>query len=161
MGHDVFGRHEQFLDGGAEAALQHDGAAAAAQHFEQREVLHVARADLQDVGVFGDQVDVAVAHDLGDDSETGGFTRFGEQFQAFAFHALEIVGRSAGLKRAAAQDGGAGRGDGFGRFHDLLFAFDGAGAGHGDELIAANFGAADFDDGPLFAEFFADELVRR
>ena len=39
--------------------------------FQQREVLHVARADLQDVGVLGDQIDVAVAHHFGDDAEAG------------------------------------------------------------------------------------------
>ena len=44
-----------------------------AERFQQREVLHVARADLHAVGVFGDQVDVAIAHHFGDDGETGGF----------------------------------------------------------------------------------------
>ena len=44
--------------------------------------------------------------------------------------------------------------------HDLLFAFDGAGAGHDDEFVAANF-AVPFTliRVLLLAEFLADELV--
>src|SRR4029077_4170320 len=49
----VFGGHEQLLDGRAEAALEQHRAAAAAERLEQGEVLHVARADLHDVGVIG------------------------------------------------------------------------------------------------------------
>jgi len=44
MRHDVLTRHEQFVDGGTETALQHHGAVALAQSLEQPEILHVARA---------------------------------------------------------------------------------------------------------------------
>ena len=69
-------RHEQFLDGGAEAAFEQNGTAAFAKRFEQREVLHVARADLHDVGIVGHQFDVAIAHHFGDDGEAGGLLGF-------------------------------------------------------------------------------------
>ena len=92
----------------AQAALQHDGTAAFAERFEENEVLHVARADLQDVGVFRDEIDVAIAHDFGDDAEAGGVSRLLQELQAVLFQALEIVGRGARLERAAAEELGAG-----------------------------------------------------
>ena len=52
-GDDVLGRHQQLLDGGAHAALEQHGLAQLAHRLQQREVLHVARADLEDVGVLG------------------------------------------------------------------------------------------------------------
>ena len=85
---DVFGGHEQFFDGGAEAALQQHGPAAFAERFQEHEVLHVARADLHDVGVLRDEIDVAIAHDFGDDAEAGRGFRFLQELQAFFFHAL-------------------------------------------------------------------------
>ena len=129
--------------------------------FRQREVLHVARADLHDVGVFGHQIDIAIAHDFGDDGKPGGFARLRQQLEPFFFHALKIVRRCARFESAAAQELRAGRRHGLGGFHDLLFALDGTRAGHGDELVAADLGAADADDGALLAELLADELVGR
>ena len=143
----VLGRHEKLLDGGAHAALQQHGAAAFAERLEQREVLHVARADLQNVGVLGDQVDVAVAHDFGDDAESGGFAGLVEQLEAFDFEALEIVGRSARFEGSSAKEFRAGAGHDFCRFQNLALAFDRAGTGHDHEFAAANGGAADRDFG--------------
>ena len=131
-------RHQQFLDGGAHAALEQHRPPAAAQRFQQREVLHVARAHLHAIGVLGHQFHIAVAHDFGDDGEAGGLLRLAQQFQPFEFHALEIVGRGARLEGSAAQHPRAGRRHAFGRLHDLLFALHRAGAGHHDELIAAD-----------------------
>src|SRR5690606_16759495 len=50
-GEDVLGGHEPLLDGGGEAALEHDGLADGAELLEEGEVLHVARAYLQNVGI--------------------------------------------------------------------------------------------------------------
>ncbi len=54
---DVFGGHEEFVERGRHAALQEDGFLGAAGAFEQREILHVARADLDYVGVFFNKVE--------------------------------------------------------------------------------------------------------
>ena len=45
---------------------------------QQRVVLHVPGADLEDVGVLGDDVDLARLHDLGDDRQAGPLARLGE-----------------------------------------------------------------------------------
>ena len=159
--HNVLSRHQQFLNRGAQPALQHHRAAAAAQCFQHGEVLHVARAHLHDVCVFSHQFHIAVAHHFGHNRQTGSFPCLRQQLQPLAFHALEIVRRSARFKSPAAQNGGPGRSYSFRRLHNLLFAFHRAGAGHGDELIPANFSPAHLDDRPFFAELFAHELVRR
>ena len=137
------------------------GSAAFAQRFQQHEILHVARADLHHVGIVRDQIDVAIAHHFGDDRQAGGFLGLLQQLQAFFFHALEIVGRSARLEGAAAQELGAGFGDRFGGAHDLVFAFDGARPGDDDEFVAANFRAVHLDARFALAKFLADELVGR
>ena len=139
--HDVLRRHQQFLDRGAHAALQQHRPAAAAQRFQQREILHIARADLHEVGVLGHQLHVAIAHHFGDDAETGALLGLAQQLQPFQFHALEIVRRGARLERAAAQNPRAGRGHALGRLHDLLLALHRARPGHHDELVAADFAA--------------------
>ncbi len=66
-GEDVFGGHEPFLDGGGEAAFEEDGLSGFADFKEEVEILHIAGADLDDIGVSLDDVDVAGVHDFGDD----------------------------------------------------------------------------------------------
>ena len=98
-----------------------------ADGFEQAVVLHVAGADLQHVGVFGDEVDVFGGDDFGDDRQAGFVAGRGQQLEAFFLEPLEAVGAGARLERAAAEGGGAGLLDRAGRADDLLFALDGAG----------------------------------
>ena len=76
---------------------------------EQGEVLHVAGADLEDVGVLGDQLDVARVHDLGDDGQARGLARASaSSLQPLLPEPLERVRGGARLERAAAQDRRAG-----------------------------------------------------
>src|ERR1035437_7054842 len=102
VGHNVLGGHEQFLDGGTHAALQQYRPAAAAQRFQQREILHIAGAHLHAVGVLRHHFHVAIAHDLGDDAEPGALLGLTKQFQPLQFHALKVVGRGPRLEGAAA-----------------------------------------------------------
>ena len=78
-----------------------------AEFAQQVEVLHVARADLQDVRVLGEQRDLRLVHHFADHQQTVAVGRFAQQFQAFFAQALEAVGRTARLERAAANDLGA------------------------------------------------------
>ena len=64
---DVLRRQQPLLDRRGDAALEHHRLARAAELAEQREVLHVARADLEDVGVLADHLDLAGVHHLGDE----------------------------------------------------------------------------------------------
>ena len=75
---------------------------------EQREVLRVARADLEDVGVLRDKLDVARVHHLRDDRQAGLVARGGEDVEALLAVAPEGVRARARLEGAAAQDVPAG-----------------------------------------------------
>ena len=90
------------------AALEHHRLAAVADGLQQREVLHVARADLEHVGVLGDELDVGDVDDLGDDRQAGLRAHVGEDLEPALAEPLERVRRGARLERAAAQQGRAG-----------------------------------------------------
>ena len=79
---DVLGGHQPFLDGGVHAALEHDRLADAADRLQQREVLHVAGADLKHVRVARDQVHVAGVDHLGHDRQAGLRPHLGQDLQA-------------------------------------------------------------------------------
>ena len=61
--------------------LEHHRHAGAAGGLQQREVLHVAGADLQHVGVLADQADVLGLDHLRDDRQAGLGSRLGEDLR--------------------------------------------------------------------------------
>ena len=132
-------RAQQIGHRGHHAALQQDGTARTRRGFKQRVVLHVARADLQDVGILGNQRNVVFGHDFGDDGQAGFCARAGEHLEAFEAMTLKCIRRAAGLEGAAAQDAGAGAAHMMGGGHELELGLNRAGASHGDELVAADF----------------------
>ena len=75
---------------------------------EQVEVLHVPRADLEDVRHLGHHLHVARVHDLGDDRHPDFGADFGQVAQPFDAQALERVRRGARLEGAGPQDFRAG-----------------------------------------------------
>ena len=78
---DVVGRHQQLVERGRQPALEQHRLAELAGDLEQRVVLHVARADLDHVGVLGDRVGVLGVEELGDDRQAGLRARLGEDLQ--------------------------------------------------------------------------------
>ncbi len=74
---DVFRTHDQVADSRAVTTFQQNRQMTAADFFQEREILHIARPDLEAVGVFFDQGQIARVHDLGDDGQTGLPPRFG------------------------------------------------------------------------------------
>ena len=75
--------------------------------FEQRKILHVARADLDAVAVFFDQIDAALVHRFGHDVQTELIAHLSQDLQAVFAFALKIIRRSARFKSAAAKKFGA------------------------------------------------------
>src|SRR5215471_14565259 len=55
FGKDVFGGHQELVESSGHASLQQYRFLCAARVLEQRKILHVARANLDDVGVFFNQ----------------------------------------------------------------------------------------------------------
>jgi hypothetical protein len=163
FGEDVFGGHEKFVERGGHAALEEDGFFRAAGAFEQREILHVARADLDDVGVLLDEIERLVVDGLGDDAEAVFFANFGENFEAGLAESLEGIRGSARFIGAAAEEFASGFGDLLGDGHALGFGLNGAGAGDERDVGAANEDVAarrgDAEDGVFSLGVAADELV--
>ncbi len=110
--------------------------AGAADLTQQRVVLHVPRADLQDVDVPGAELHIVRIEDLGDDRQAGLFLGSREQLEPVPSQTLEVVRRRARFERASAQHVGShGLDRPCGR-HQLLFALDGARPGHHDQRSA-------------------------
>jgi len=163
FGEDVFGGHQEFVERGGHAALQKNGLPGAASTFEKGEVLHVARADLDDVGVFLDEIEGFVIDGLRDDAEAELLADLGEDFEAGEAESLEGVGRSPGLVRASAEKARARGFQAFGDGEALRFGFDGAGAGDKSEVGTSGEDVSgrsgDADDGVFFFDIAGDEFV--
>src|SRR4030042_506571 len=66
FGHDVFGGHEPFIDGGSHAALEKEGFFHLAGQAQERVVLHVPGADLDDVSIISYNGETFAIDSLGD-----------------------------------------------------------------------------------------------
>ncbi len=82
LGKNVFGGHKELVEGGRHAAFEQDGLFGAAGALEERKILHVARADLDDVGVFLDEVQGFVVDRCGDNAEAVVSADFRKDFEA-------------------------------------------------------------------------------
>jgi len=139
--HDVLGCHEQLVDGAGDAALEKNRRLCLANLLEQREVLCVARTDLPDLDVAGEElVDVSRVHYLGHDGHVELVSGRAQDVEALLAHALVGVGGGAGLIGATAEHRGAGSLDLAGDADEVV-ALDRAGAGDDVERAAAHFHA--------------------
>ena len=128
---------------------------------QQREVLHVARADLEDVAVLRDHRSIWLMSITSDTSLRSCWSApVAQHLQPVFAQALEAVGRAARLEGAAAQDLRAGALHGRGRRVHLLVCLGRARAGHDDHLVAADAHIADRHDRVFGLERAARELVR-
>src|SRR5216683_99189 len=160
-GEDVFGAHEKFFHGGGHAALEKNGLADFAQRAKEVVVLHVARADLEDVDVTHHHLNLRRVHHFADGKEAEFVGGLAHKLEARFTHALEGVGRSARLEGAGAQDFCASFCDAFSDGVDLLAGFHRAGTSGNDDLRAADFdAAAEIDDGAFGLELAAGEFER-
>src|SRR5712691_4415281 len=164
FGEDVFGGHEKLIKSGGHAALEENRFPGAAGALEERKILHIAGADLNDVGVLFDEVEAFIVDSFGDDAKAEFFPDFRENLEALFAETLKTVRGSAGFVSAAAEEARAGFFDALGDGQALLFGFDGAGAGDQGNVVAADDDIAgrrgDSEDAVFFLGVAADELVR-
>src|SRR6266403_1570506 len=138
LAHDVLGGHEKFFERCRDAALQEDGLAGASGALEQREVLHVASADLDDVGVLVDEVERFVIDGFGDDEQSEAVANFGHDLQTFFAQSLKRIRRGAGLVSASAKELSSGTGNPLGGFKCLIASLDPARSGDNGEVGASD-----------------------
>ena len=158
-GHDVFRAHQQLFERVGQAALEQDRLVRLAKLTQQVKVLHIPRADLQNVDVV-EQWQIGDAHDLGDDGQARLLPGDLQQLKALGLESCEIVGGRAGLERAAAQHVRAGRLDGLRHGDDLPLRFDGARPRDHAEIAAADLHIADLYDGIVGVIFAVAALER-
>ena len=157
--HDILRRHQPFVDGGGHAAFQHDRPVGAAGAPQQAEILHVARADLDHVGVFLNNIECFEIHHFGDHGQAGFVSHLGQDLQPLHTQPLEGIGRSARLESTAAEHLRAGVLDFRGNGQCLRFAFDGTGPGDQCLVAITDGEVADGNDGVFRLRFTADQLV--
>ena len=158
--HDVLRGEEQLLDGAHHAPLQQDGPPRLPDGLQEGEVLHVARADLEDARVAAHQVHVVLRHDLRDHGEAVALGRGGEDLQALLSQALERVRRRARLEGAAAEELQPEARDQRGAGLHLLLGLHGAGSGDHGERTGADRDAAYLDARGIGMKLAGGQLVR-
>ena len=126
------------MNRGHHAPLQEDRLLDLSQAFQQGKVLHVACAHLQDIGIFGHQLDIVTVHHFSHYLQSRSLPGLGKKLQTLFFQPLKTVWRSARLECAAPKDPGAALLYYVGDFQYLLARFDAARAGHDLQLFAAD-----------------------
>src|SRR4051794_5343019 len=158
---DVLRRHQEVLERGRQAALQEHRDVRAPHLGQEREVRHVARAELDHVGDLDDCLEIAHVHQLGHDRHAGDFLGLLQEAQALDAETLERVRRGARLVRAAAQELRARVLHRVRRVEQHLARLDRARAGDHHEVRPADLAALDVDYRPLaLAELRRGEFVR-
>ena len=146
-GQDVLRGEEPLLNRPREASLQHHGHARSPDRIEEREVLHVASANLKHVGELGHHINLRRLHHLRDDGETRALPRLREEAEPIKTEPLEGVRRGARLEGPAAEEGRPCVGYALRNFKELVARFNRAGARHQRQGAAADQRIAHFDNG--------------
>src|ERR1700681_1111536 len=100
---DIFGGHQEFVERGGHAAFEENWLFGASGALEQREILHVASADLDYVGILFDEVETFVVDGFGDDAESIVLADLREDFEAVFAETLKTVRGSARFVGAATE----------------------------------------------------------
>lgn len=88
----VLGGHEIFVDLRGHTTFEQNGFSRLSGDLKESEVLDIARADLDHVGVLAQEIDIAGSDEFGDDAQVRFVGREAHEFQAIFLHALETVG---------------------------------------------------------------------
>src|SRR6267143_1327128 len=88
-GKQVFRGTQEFFEGGSDAAFEQHGLESLAQFAQQVEVLHVARAHLEDIDIRQHQLDLGNLHDLADHQQFETVARLAQQLQALKTESLK------------------------------------------------------------------------
>ena len=150
-GHDIFRAHQQLLERVGKAALEKDRLFDRAHLLQKIIILHVARADLNDVDVLK-QRQVLDVHQLRHDGQSRLLLGDLKQADALAMQPLEVIRGRARLERAPAQQLRARSLDSLRNVYDLLLRFDRARPRDHREMPAAEFRIPDRNHGIVRVE---------
>src|SRR5208282_3113673 len=133
-----------------------------AQFAQQIEVLHVARAHLEDVHIRQHQLNLRDLHHFTDHQQMETIARLAQQFQRVEAESLKRIRRRSGFEGTAAKDAGSRFRYEFADCEQLLAGFDGARSSHHDDLLAADFNAVgEFDDRAFGTKVASGQMIGR
>jgi len=90
-GEDIFSGQEPLFDQHGGTALEQNRFTGMGCGDQELEVLSVAGANLDNIGILCDHFGMFFGETLGHDSQPGGFTRLGQELQPFFSQALKFV----------------------------------------------------------------------
>ena len=102
------------------------------------EILHIARTDLNQIGIFRHDLDIVLIDNLSDDAQPRLISDIAENFESLKPEALEIIRTRTWLERAAAQELCTGFLDLYRNIVDLLIALHRAGPRHDRQLFPSD-----------------------
>ena len=150
-GHDIFRAHQQLLERVGKPALEQNRFLDRAHLFQKIVILHVARADLNDINILK-QRQMLNIHKFCHDRQARFLLGNLKQADALAVQPLEVIRRRARLERAAAQQLRARSLDGLCNVYDLLLRFDRARPCDHRKMPAAEFCIPDRNHSIIWVE---------
>ena len=157
--HDVFRREKPFIERRGHAALQQHRQLRTARAPQERKILHVTRADLNDVAIFFDEVDAGHIERFRHDLQPKFLANLRHDLEAFLAQAGKFVRRTARFEGAAAEKARAAALHRLGHGESLGAVFDRARPGDHRELVTADGRIADAHHGFVRAQIERDQLV--
>src|SRR5439155_23517600 len=79
---NIFGSHQEFIERGGHPPLKQNWPLGTSRALKKRKILHIARTDLDYVGIFLNQIKRFVVDGFGDDPKAKLVANFGQNFQA-------------------------------------------------------------------------------
>ncbi len=129
---------------------------------EQREILHVAGADLNAISIFSHQVERLIVNGLGHNHESKALTHLRHDLQGLFAQTLECIGRRTRLIGSAAEEPGAGFGHALSNCKRLLPRLNGTRAGNDAKIACSKRAvrAGEADHSVFFLHITTDQFVR-
>ncbi len=160
--HNVFGGEQQLFQCRSNAPFEQNRLFDFPQFTQQIEILHVARANLEDVHKRQHDGYLRNLHDLADDQQFKAITGLAQKFQSFQPESLERVRRTARLESASTKRPRARLRHALSCGEKLLARFHGTRTCDHHHLLASDFQpVGKFDDSARRAETSSRQLVGR
>src|SRR5258708_6748597 len=159
--HDIFRGHEKFFERGGHATFQQHRLARLARFFEQGKILHVARANLDDVSVFFDEIERFVVNGFGHYAHSVALANFRHDLQRFEPQSLKCIRRCAWFVSSAAKEARTSLRHLLSHRKCLLPRFNGARSSDNSDVTTAKtcVGAGKTDNSVVFFYVAADQFV--
>src|SRR5882724_9365965 len=158
--HDVFRCEQPFFECCSHSSLQQDRQLRSASSPKERKVLHATSADLNDVAMTFDQIDMRFFERFGDDLQVKRLAELVDDFPAFLAQALKSVRGTSGLPHSAAKEACTALLHGLRHGECLVAALNRAWARDNGEFVSSDGRITNSHDCLFGTQIKCDQLVR-